>query len=171
MSHRNTRHPDAFTLLELLATVVVMCVIGAVLVPVMTSSSEAYTTTRDVRNRTEQAAHALDRMVRVVREAPIGSDATGIGVQSASATSLSFTDGTGVIYANGQLELMVPGQPNALLCDAIDDFRIDYLADDGRTSTLATPGATHRIVFTLSSGPLHLSAVAHPRVWIGQEAP
>lgn len=171
MRHHNTQHTCAFTLLELLATVVIMGVIGAVLVPVMTSSSESYTTTRDVRNRTEHAAYALDRLVRLVREAPIGTDGTGIGVQSAGATSLTFTDGTGVVYADGRIELQVPGQPNALLCDAVDAFNIDYLGEDGRTSTLANPVASHRIVFTLGSGPLRLSAVAHPRVWIGQEAP
>lgn len=171
MRNRRLSHPDAFTLLELLASVVIMGVIGAVLLPVISSSSESYTVTRDVRNRSEQAAHALDRMVRIVRSAPIGPGGAGIGVQHASATSLTFTDGTGFVYANGRIEMLVPNQSDALLCDNVDAFRIDYLADDGRTGTLADPGSAHRVVLTLTTGPLRMSAAAHPRVWIGQDTP
>jgi len=158
----------AFTLLELMAAIVVMSIISVVLLPVLTSASESYTTTREVRARTEHMAFALDRIARMIRQAPIGADDSGVGIQTATANSVVFADGTGIELSSGQLELVVPGESNALLCDGVDSLSIQYFANDGITSTLATPTDTHRISVTLTSGQLTMSVVAHPRVWIGQ---
>lgn len=159
----------AFTLLELLAAILVMSIISAVLLPVLSSASESYTTTRDVRARTEHMAFALDRISRMIRQAPIGTDDTGVGIQSATASSVLFTDGTGIELSSGQLEMVIPGAANSPLCDDIDSVTIEYFASDGTTSTLTSPTLTHRIAVTLTSGTLTMSVVAHPRVWIGQE--
>lgn len=164
---RTTR--KAFTLLELLAAILVMSIISAVLLPVLSSASESYTTTRDVRSRTEHMAFALDRIARMIRQAPIGTDDIGVGIQTATASSVLFTDGTGIELSAGQLEMVVPGAANSLLCDDIDSVTIEYFASDGITSTLTSPTQTHRIAVTLTSGTLTMSVIAHPRVWIGQE--
>ena len=169
MSTNGLIRRPGFTLLELLAAVVVMSIISVVVLPVLTSASESYTTTRDIRSRTEHVAYALDRISRMIREAPIGADELGVGIQSATASSLLFTDGTGLEMNAGQLELVVPGESNALLCERVDAFEIEYLASDGVTSTLASPTQTHRIAVTITSGNLRMSVLAHPRVWIGQE--
>ena len=160
----------AFTLLELLLTVLILGVISAVLLPVISSASEHYTTTREIRNRTEHVAQALDRIARIVRQAPIGASDSGLGVNDASVTSIAFSDGTGFLLNGKRIEMRVPGAPNALLCEDVDDLVIGYLASDGRTSTLADPTSTHRMVVTITSGDLTMSIVAHPRVWIGQGA-
>jgi prepilin-type N-terminal cleavage/methylation domain-containing protein len=170
MKHADSKLMRGFTLLEVLAAVLIMGVIGAVVLPVVTTASESYTVTRYVRNSTERVAFALDRVSRVVRQAPIGADDTGIGVQSASASSLEFTDGTGFRLEAGNLVMLVPGEDAALLCEDVDTLEISYLGADGVTSTLATPTETHRIVVTMGVGQLRMSVLAHPRVWIGQEA-
>jgi len=171
MNRINSSSRNGFTLLELLASVVIMGVIGAVVFPVISASSEAYTTTREIRNRTESVAHALDRMVRVVRQAPIGASDTGIGVTTATPIALEFSDGTGFELNSGAIKMLVPGEANAMLCTNIDALSIQYLAEDGMTSTVSTPSVSHRIVVTITSGDLRMSAIGHPRVWIGQEAP
>lgn len=158
-----------FTLLEILAAVVVMSIISAVVLPVIMSASESYTTTREVRNSTERMAYALERASRVIREAPIGAGNVGLGVQSASSESLEFTDGTGFELDGTDLMLLVPGQNPAKLCVDIDSLSISYLASDGLTNTLATPTETHRVAVTLTNGNLQMSVVTHPRVWIGQQ--
>lgn len=170
MRYSDSTLRQGFTLLEVLAAVLIMGVIGAVVLPVVATASESYTVTREVRNSTEQVAFALDRVSRVVRQAPIGAGDTGLGVQTASASSLEFTDGTGFRLEAGDLVMLVPGEDAALLCAEVDSLEISYLASDGQTSTLATPTETHRIVVTMGVGQLRMSVIAHPRVWIGQEA-
>lgn len=169
MTSNRRNNPKAFTLLELTAAVVVMSIISVVLLPVLSAASDAYITTRTIRTSTEQSAYALDRIARIIRQAPIGPGDEGVGIQSATLTSLEFTDGTGFEINDGALEMLVPGSTNAKLCPNIDDLVIQYFADDGITSTLATPTQTHRICVTLTSGELRMSMVVHPRVWIGQE--
>lgn len=159
----------AFTLLELLAAVLVMSVISAVLLPVISSASESYTTTRDVRTRTERVALALDRISRLIREAPVGDGDSGIGVTQATSSSLEFTDGNGFLLENGSLMLLVPDMYPVILCDDVDDVVVQYLGDDGVVNTIAAPGSTHRFVVTVTSDQLEMSVIVHPRVWIGQE--
>lgn len=170
MRYADSTPMRGFTLLEVLAAVLVMGVIGAVVLPVVTTASESYTVTREVRNSTERVAFALDRVSRIVRQAPIGADDTGLGVQSASASSLEFTDGTGFRVEAGDLVMLVPGEDAALLCPDVDSIEITYLAADGQTNTLVTPTETHRVVVSVVVDQLRMSVIAHPRVWIGQEA-
>jgi prepilin-type N-terminal cleavage/methylation domain-containing protein len=168
MNHINRSTRGAFTLLELVAAVLVLSIISAVLMPVLSSASESYTTTRSIRTSTEQAAYALDRVARIIRQAPIGAGDAGVGILTATSTSLEFTDGTGFELNNGALEMLVSGTGNAKLCPNVDDLSIQYFADDGITSTLTAPTITHRICVTITSGDLRMSVVVHPRVWIGQ---
>jgi len=168
MKHNTRQIRNAFTLLELMAAVLVMGIISVVIVPVLTTASESYTTTRSVRTSTEQAAFALDRVARIIRQAPIGADDMGIGIVTAAVSSIEFSDGTGFELNNGALEMLVPGESNAKLCPNVDDLTIQYLADDGVTNTIATPTSTHRICVTITSGDLRLCVIVHPRVWFGQ---
>ena len=168
MKHAYSINRRGFTLLELLAAILVMSVISAVVLPVISSASDAYTTTRDVRNNTERMGFALDRITRIIRQAPIGDGESGVGIQTATRESLVFSDGTGFDLNGTDLRMRVPNQTPAILCSDVHELSIQYLHTDGVTSTLGTPASTHRIVVTLTSGELQLSTVAHPRVWIGQ---
>lgn len=170
MTRKPYQSRDAFTLLELLVTVLLMGIISAVLLPVISSASEAYSITQDVRARSEHIAHALDRAARIIRQAPIGTDDEGLGVVNASVSTLELSDGTGFELNGSTLEMLVPGRANTTLCQDVDDLVIQYIAEDGVTNTLASPVNAHRIIVTITSGDLTMSVVAHPRVWIGQGA-
>lgn len=170
MNHGAYTTRRALTLLEVLAAIVVMSVISVVLMPVVTSASESYTVTRDVRARTERVGYALDRISRIVRQAPIGVGDGGIGVVTATNRSVAFSDGTGFGLNGSTLEMLVPGTDAQPLCQGVDELEILYLDDDGVTSSLAVPTNTHRFVVTVTSGDLVMSVVIHPRIWIGQES-
>lgn len=171
MSQTKNQLRAGFTLLELVAAMLVLSIISTVLFPVLTTASESYTTTRSIRTSTEQVAFSLDRITRIIRQAPIGADEQGVGITNASDTSIEFSDGTGFMLLGGSVEMLVPGQRNAKLCPDVDDLMIEYFADDGSTNTGATPTLTHRIRVTITSGQLRMSVVVHPRIWIGQEGP
>jgi prepilin-type N-terminal cleavage/methylation domain-containing protein len=168
MNRRVQRFRSGFTLLELMASVLIMGVISAVLLPVISASSDAYTVTREIRANTENMAFAIDRIARIIREAPIGTDSTGLGVQTATVSTITFTDGTGFELDTDGIMMLVPGESPTLLCPDVDSIQIQYFASDGVTSTLVTPTETHRIVVTITTGQLQMSIVAFPRVWFGQ---
>ncbi len=157
-----------FTLLEMVAAVVVMSIISVTLMPVIAGASDSYASARAVRSSTERAAFALDRIARIVREAPIGNGNTGVGIDSATQSEVIFSDKTGVRLSGTTLEMLVPGQGAVPLCFDVDSFVIQYFAQDGVTDTILTPTQTHRLAFTIETANVKMSVLAHPRVWIGQ---
>lgn len=166
---RDTRmHQSGFTLLELLAAIVVMSVISATLMPVISSASESYAAARHVRSTTEHAAFALDRVTRITRQAPIGAGDTGVSITSSSASAIEFGDGTGFQLLGSTLEMLVPGDDPVPLCFDVDSFTISYLADDGITDISQTPELTHRFVYTIVVDGVELNVLVFPRIWIGQ---
>ena len=171
MRRSKTINRVGFTLLELLAAVVVMSIISVTLMPVIASASDSYVVARQVRGSTERAAFALDRMTRVIRQAPIGEDETGVGILSSTASSVEFTDGSGFQLIGTTLELLVPGEDAVPLCVEVDSFEIRYIGDDGVTDVRLTPGLTHRFEIEIETQGVVMSVLAHPRVWIGQEDP
>jgi type II secretory pathway pseudopilin PulG len=169
MKRYKSHTAHAFTILELLAAIVVMSVISVTLMPVMSAASESYTVSRQVRSSTERAGFAIDRILRVIREAPIGTDNSGVGITSATSSSVEFSDGSGLQLTGTTLEMLVPGSSPVPLCFDVELFEIQYFADDGVTSSSLTPSTTHRFGIKLTTDNVTMSAVAFPRVWIGQE--
>jgi len=167
-SHRFFRS-SGFTLLELTAAVMVMAVIAGIIAPVILSASESYATARDVRGSTERVAYAMDRVTRLIRQAPIAVNQSGVGVHSASASELIFTDGRGLRLDAGTLEMIDTTGGSFPLCRHVEAFSIEYFGADGVSDTQATPDRTSRLVVTLRSGGAELTVIVHPRIWIGQE--
>ncbi len=158
----------AFTILEMMAAIVVMSVISVTLMPVIGGASDSYANARAVRSSTERAAFALDRITRIVREAPIGDGETGVGITTATQSEVVFSDGTGVQLSGTTLEMLVPGRNPVPLCFDVDSFVIQYFGEDGVTNMALTPTQSHRLAFTITTAGVEMSVLAHPRVWIGQ---
>lgn len=166
----DTQIHHGFTLLELLASIIVMSIISVTLMPVIGAASESFAVARQVRSSTERAGFALDRVTRVIRQAPIGADNTGVGVSSATASSLTFSDGTGFQLIGSTLEMLVVGNDPVPLCLDVDEFQVVYIGDDGVTNTVNRPTITHRFMVRVETDGIELTTVVHPRVWIGQES-
>jgi len=170
MNMNTSRH--AFTLVEMLAAIVVMSIISVVIMPVIASASDSYAVARNARTSTERTGFALTRIATIIQSAPIGpivpGTKPGVGVTSATTNSIQFTDNTGVQLSGTTLQMLVPGKQATSLCFNVDQFTISYLADDGMTDTMATPSRTHRFVFQLTAENVTMAILVHPRVWIGQ---
>lgn len=155
------RRRPGFTLLELVATMLVLSIVSVVLAPVITSATDSYATARELRDVSDDAAFALSTIVRVWREAPAG-EFEGLAIIAADTQSVEFGDGTGLRLNAGTLERIEAGGAFPVV-RRVDDLRFDYIAADGRTAA-DQPSQAHRIHITLTVRGFTMTAVAFPRV-------
>jgi prepilin-type N-terminal cleavage/methylation domain-containing protein len=152
-----------FTLLELVLAMTVVAVVSVVVTPVLLASADAYAAARDLRRTADEAAFATSLVTRTIREAPPG-DSTRIGVVSADADSLIFTNDTGVRLTGGTLEAVTPQGP-VPVARGVSALAFVYVSDDGVTP--CPPAEAHRVHVSLTVRGLTVSAVAFPRVNVG----
>lgn len=155
------------TLVELMLAVIVLSIIAAVLVPTITTAADSYTSAVTTRSVADDVAFALERAVRLCREAPGGTNPGDAGIASASATSITFTNGAGLRLSGTDLLLQRSATDSAVLCRNVETFSLELLSKDGVTSTLATPTQTQRINVRLKARGLELTCAAFLRATVG----
>lgn len=154
----------AFTIVELVAAMVVMSVIAGVITPVIVSATDHYAASRDLRTTVDDGAFVIDAMVRIVRETPAALSG-GLDLEDAGVDAFVPSNGRGFRLVDDTVELVTEaGQ--APLARGVDGLRIMYLLDDGVTPA-ATPAEAHRVHIAMEIRGLRLGAVAFPRVRIG----
>lgn len=154
----------AFTIIELVLSMLIIAIIAGVVAPVTISATDAYAKARTLREASENAAFAIDRVTRILHEAPAGV-ATRLDVLTATPTTLIFTDSHGLRLNGHTLEMMTPDGAFPI-ARSVSAFEIRYIDDDG--ISLAVPNANaHRLHVTLQVGPVTLSAVIFPSVNLG----
>ena len=152
----------AMTLLEAVLAVTVLSIVAAVLLPVISGATDAYAASQGGKAAAESAGFALDRCVRVVREAPAGLDPGTAGFATINTDRIELSDGKEV-YLDGTDLIYRDGARDAVLARDVDAFVVEYLLEDGRTPA-ASAETVHRVHLTLSSRGITLSGVAFPRV-------
>lgn len=163
MNLRTSTCRRAMTLLEVLASIVVLGVIGAATLPVMSGAAESYASARDAREAVDDAAFAMDRIVRLLREAP-GDPRTGtLFILDAGSDRIEFADGRGFTLTGETLELLSTDEPMPL-CRGVQSLEISYLGADGVSDVSATPQSTHRFRVRLRVEGLWLESIAFARV-------
>jgi len=153
------------TLVEMMASIVVIGIVCALVMPVILGASDSYAAAINARNGMEAVAFAMDRSVRLLREAPVGASANTLGVSIAQPAQLRFTDGRGLeLDVSGNLLLRDAAGITYPLLDQVTTFQIDYLGTDGVTSTSGTPTSTQRFRVKIVSRGIELRAAAFARV-------
>lgn len=158
------RTARGFSLLELVASLVVISVIAAVLAPVLTSATDAIVTARDLRRASDDAGFAMATVTRVLREIPTGAGVS-LGLQSADTTFVVFDDGRGVRLNGSTLEALT-STATAPIARDVTAFEIVYIASDGRTP--CEPTEAQRFHITMTVRGMTLGGVVFPRVNTGQ---
>ena len=162
MAERTTAR--GFTLVELMASIVVIAIIGAVILPLVATATSRYRLATDERAAVERVAYALDRVVRLIRETPAGPGGT-LDLAAASADALRFGDGRGIEMDSGDLVLRQSDGSTSVLCPDVDAIELRYIASDGVTDVGATdPTQAWRVEVRLGSAGVELVAAAFPRV-------
>lgn len=161
---RRTGVHRGFTLLELVLAMIVMSVVAVIVMPVTVAATESYAQARTLRDTAESGFYAMDRVIRLIREAPAGTS-TGLDVASADASGIVFGDGRGVRLSGTDL-VLVDGDTESPLLRDVGVFELTYLEADGGT-VAADAANAHRIHVRLQAAGMELAAVVFPRVWIG----
>ncbi|MFI4896545.1 MAG: type II secretion system protein [Phycisphaerales bacterium JB059] len=168
MSRPLTAHArSGLTLIELIAAITIMSVISVAGFPVIASAADGYASATRTRERTERIAFALDRCVRLLREAT-GSDPAGaLDLASAAPDRVVFADGRGLGLSGTTLVYLEAGKADAPLCRDVTAFEITYLGSDGVTSTIGAPETTQRFNVSITADGLTLTGAAFARTRIG----
>lgn len=154
------------TLVEVVCAVVVIGVIAAVVMPIIAGATDAYASASSTRAAVESVAFALERSARLLRDAPPGAAEGQVGIASAGAAAITFTDGRGLELDGTTLLLRTGPSDTAPLCRGVTAFELTYLASDGVTSVQGTPALTQRLNIRLAAAGAELRTSVFPRVGV-----
>ncbi len=114
------------------------------------------------------AAAALDRVVRVVREAPATAPGeTTPDVVEATATSLEFAGGVRLELSGSTLLLTTATEAQSPLCQGVSALALEFLAADGVTDSSGAPTSTQRVNVRHTSGGVEARTSVFLRVGTG----
>jgi prepilin-type N-terminal cleavage/methylation domain-containing protein len=126
------KHRAGYTLIELIAVIVIISTISSVVGSLVHESVKAYASASDQREAVERQSFALERIVRALREAAplIGSSGTP-GLTTAAADQCVFEDGTACELDGTDLMLTMPGSAAGPLARDVTAFELTYVGEDG----------------------------------------
>jgi type II secretory pathway pseudopilin PulG len=159
-----TRARRAVTLVEAVASIVVIAVVSAAVLPLVTGTSDSYASAATTRRAAERGAYAMERMIRLLRDAPPTTVPGELGIAIATPTTLRYTDGRGLELTGDTLYLRDTDSSLSVLCREVDAMSIDYLGADGVTDTMSVPADTQRFNVTLRTAGFELRSAALARV-------
>lgn len=153
-----------FTLIEALVSIAVLGVVAAVLLPVIDGAADSYASSAALRDASDRSAFAMDRTLRLLRDAPPGPTPGTTGIAKASSELVYFTDGRGLMLDGETLVLLTPGEDPAPLARGVRVFELQFLGEDGVTDVVSSPTLTQRINVRLFCAGVDLRASAAVRV-------
>ena len=162
------RHAPAFTLVEVIATILVLGIISAVMLPLLQTSTETYASAAERRSSGADIDNAVARIVGIIR----GISDRGT-LSEADEDSFELADGTRVEFNGVALFLTTPEHESSLLCPEIDAFEFTWLGADGMELDFdAGDGVdeVRRVNVSVSSGAVIIRTAACPRIAWGGDA-
>jgi len=155
----------AFTLLEMVAAMLVVSIIIAVVLPVVVTSTQHYTEAVVERAAVDEAGFAVDRAVRFVREIPVDDDGEA-EITTFESGRVILDDGSGLELSSGDLLLRDSTGTPHVLCGDVDAFALAYLQDDGATPT-TDRAAVWTVTIEIETRGVELSSNAFIRERVG----
>lgn len=159
ISGKGCRRLSAFTLIELLAAIVIISTVAAVASPIVLTATDAYAKSAEQRRGTERAAAALDRLCRILREAPAKATPAGAtDFKNADISSFGLQGGIGVALTGGTLTLETSTVAATALCPDVTAFELTYLDASGAVVNVASgTDGVRRIIIRLAAGGTELT--------------
>ncbi|MFG0258193.1 MAG: type II secretion system protein [Phycisphaerales bacterium JB043] len=164
MSDRTRRH-RAFTLPELIASIVIVATLASVLAPIVLASSDSYDRATTQRTASENAGSAMERIVRTLRRAPaLTAGSPQPNITTSDSDHVVLGDGHEIELTGTTLWFTAPGESASPLCQDVGAFELAYLGADGTTDTSGTPTSTQRIRVRLVVDGFELQSIAYLRI-------
>ncbi|MBX3323757.1 MAG: hypothetical protein KF757_12280 [Phycisphaeraceae bacterium] len=161
-----TRVRSAFTLVEAVATTVVLSVIAAITLPVINASTDSYAAAATASRVVDETCYAMDRIVRLLREAPLGPTVATLDIASMTSDSVRFADGRGIELSGDTLLVRFEDGATAPICRGVQEFELRSIRSDG-TDAGADPMEAQRFEVRLKAGGLEVRSVAFARARYG----
>lgn len=154
----------AFTLIEVTMTVVILAIVAGSVVPLVFAASDNFANAATVRRTAEKTAYAMERTVRLLRDAPPGAARGTLDLTIADPSQFRFGTGRGIELSGSTLLERAADGTLSPLCDGVTSFAVEYLASDGVTSTSAAPQDSQRFNITIVCDGFELRSAAFARV-------
>jgi prepilin-type N-terminal cleavage/methylation domain-containing protein len=163
MKRQRSNHSRAFSLLEVMVSIMILAAVAAILSPVVSSVGDVFIQTMRTRQTSERVGFALERLVRFVREIEPAAAGPSVGIAVAQPDRLVLADASGIALAGSELILTNKDGQSAILSTDVEHFELAYIGADGVTQTDAVPGQTRTIRITIRADGHELRAVAFIR--------
>ena len=122
----------AFTLIEVVATIVVLATVGTVASGILFTATDGYLEARMTAQLHTELSIAMDRIVRELRNIQLDGDASGVApdIDAVTATSITWDDDYVVAMSGSNLMLTIDGAAAAVLLSDITSFSIQTYDED-----------------------------------------
>ena len=135
MTSRFPRRPDrAFTLVEMVATITVLSVIGLAATGIIATATDSYVGMNTTARLHSEASVALDRIVRELRSVPLRTEGetSGPDLNAVRTDRVEWGDGESV-FLNDQSQLMlaIAGGDADVLLEDVTGFEVQAFDDEG----------------------------------------
>ncbi len=150
MTQASSRHrssPAGFTLVEALATIVILGIVGTIGSSILLTASDGYLKASTSAQLHTELSIALDRIVRELRKIELDAGAGGIApdIDTVTATTIEWTDTDDDAYelslSGTDLELGVDGSATAVLLTDVTAFSVDTYDEDDSALSASLSGA------------------------------
>lgn len=141
------RPSRGFSLVEMVAVIVILGVVGSIGAVIMGKGFQAYFMGQDIANSDWQGRLALERITRELRDVRAPADLTGSLGSPDNQLDFKDTAGNSITYSLSGTTLMRNAQP---LADGITGLTFTYLRRDGVTSETATAANVYYITVQIT---------------------
>jgi prepilin-type N-terminal cleavage/methylation domain-containing protein len=163
----------AFTLVEAVASMVIISVIAALAAPLLIRGAEAYQGVA-VRSQLQgELCSAIDRLDRSIRETSLNATEDGPDITSATPASLAWTTPGGPAtlgLSGGDLRFAAPGEPETTIMSGITGLTVRCFDESNAELAGSLSGsavlAVRRIEVTVSASRQGMSETLRLRVFL-----
>lgn len=116
---RTRGHRRSFTLVESIATIVVLAIVSSVSSGIILQATDGYVDATTKAQLHAEVSMAMDRMVREIRKIPLDTGATGVAPDVSLFTSslINWDANNSITLSGSDITLKLNGTPRVLISD------------------------------------------------------